>query len=232
MGEAIEVLVEAVGPQCLQGLAHRAVDLRALPLEQSVVRDILGQGVLEAVTRRREHPNLLDQPQLAKLVQVVRQIGLVTQRPLEDVPAELASDHRSAPDQPAGHAVEAVEPRAQDALHRVGQLEVVEGARDDHAIALDPERPLLRECVAHLLEKKGIAAGPVVQEPRERRWHLPGAHDGPDDDAGVVGSQRPEHDRGVVWGRAEPELALGTRRHHDEQRVCGQHLEDLSEHVA
>jgi hypothetical protein len=176
--ELFDVLVDAVGVEALEGLGHASVDRRAPLVQQRLVGHLLGGRVFEAVAGLTRELHRLQQLEALQLIEAFREVrvgSLHLGQPHEHPRGNLASHHRGEPQEVPRRRLEPIDPAADDGLHRLGQRELVGGAAQLDASALAPQRALLRQRRADLLDEERIAAGPLVDALRELVRRMAGA---------------------------------------------------------
>ncbi len=120
--QPVQVLLDAVLTELLDGRPHPSVQLPALVLQQARIRHLLGQRVLEPIHHVRDHPRLLDQSRGLERFQRRRETLAVGGGTLQDSPGELAPYHRSEAQHIAGIPVQAIHAGTDHRLDGIRQV--------------------------------------------------------------------------------------------------------------
>src|SRR5215203_2634731 len=87
------------------------------------------------------------------------------EHPFEHTSGKFAANHRCNAQHVARPRIEAREPRQNHVLYRVWDVDCSGRMRETDRVATSFERSALVECPDHLLEKKRIAIGLLVEQP-------------------------------------------------------------------
>ena len=225
MGEQGRQVGPAIRVTPLDGPSHHLVQRAPLPFEQAVVGDLLRQHVPEAVRGLGQDGGLLDQPRAFEPLERGRRIGARSQHLAEQDAPELAPDHRGDAEHIPRIPIEAIEPGANDGLHRIRQPQHFDAAGRHRFAVVRRHRVFLEQRAAHLLEEERVAARPFVHTRGQRVRHPIDAQHGPHDRRrGIARERRELNARGAICTPGE-RARLRPARHDDHQRMRVDNLE-------
>ena len=232
MGEQGRQVGPAIRVTPLDGPSHHLVERAALPFEQAVVGDLLRQHMPEAIGGLGQDGGLLDQPRAFEPVERGRRIGAWSQHLAEQDAPELTPDHRGHTEHIPRIPIEAIEPGANDGLHRIGQPQHFDAAGRHRFAIVRRHRVFLEQRAAHLLEEERVATRPFVHTRGKRVGHPIDVKHGPHDRGrGIARERRELNARGAICTPGE-RARLRPARHHDHQRMRVDNLEKPAQRVA
>ena len=154
----------------LDGLANAGVQRLPLRLTLILVRDLLRQRMPEDVRHLGPDAPLLDQlgsqQRMDAIVNGTVAIG-IGDDPLEHATRKFAPNHRCDVQHVARPRIEPLEPRQNDVLYRVGNVDRFRRMRQTDRVATSLERTAFVERPDHLLHEERIAVGLRIEEPLE-----------------------------------------------------------------
>jgi hypothetical protein len=216
--------------------------------KQRVVRRLLDQRVAEPMERRGSGRDLADQVRGPKPLEIGRKPGppVVDRSALgrgenvrQQIEIELAPDDRRHPKHPPRAGRQAVDPRQEEPVDRLGDVDAPDLRRGCPAFPSEGQRAAVDQHPQGLFHEEGVAVGarddPVARRPRQRLDLEQVCHEGP---------------RVLVGERAQPQLvrvaelalhrinqpparrvALVADGGHDEDRRIGDDGQELRERL-
>ncbi len=225
------LILEMAGVDGFDRASDLPVQDLPLPLKQAVVGHLLGQRVLEAIGRFRNDARLADQATFLEGDQAPGHVEVRAGHGRQHRRGELEADDRRAAQQVPRITVEAIEPRPDDRLHAVGELQALGGARHPRFPVLDADGPLFVQLAADLLEKEGIAARPLVQSGRKRFRDAIRLQNGAHDVPGRHRTERHQVRRSDVTQPAPVDPAVGPVRRHHHEGITRAQVRELPHHL-
>jgi hypothetical protein len=166
------------------------------------------QGVLEGVLDIGEQPGLGDEFRRLEMSQPLRQITFGQPGDRAELgQRHVLSDDRRRLEQALLSRRQAVDPRGENGLNRLGQLDDLNGLHEAIGTALAREHARLGQRAYALLEKERIALRPLDQERPQRRKLRVVTQEGFHERVGRGRPQRIESDLAVV-GLAAPAVPV------------------------
>ncbi len=192
----------------LDPLGDGGVRMPALPSRQALVRDITREDVLEDELRLPgDSRGELAPDELALLEPVERLVQFVSvavQKEPDGFRPEDATDDRGALQRPLLRCLQQVDPRGQDALHGVGDVDVGDVGRREPSILATDDAALVDQLPDDLLQEERVAFG-TFQDPRvDRMGEVLDFEEERNESVGVVARERFERDRRHVPLAATP----------------------------
>ena len=167
-GQGLAIFLGPAARQLLDGLRHQSVQLLALLEQQSLVRNVLDDDVLESEARLRLTPNRGDETELLELRDDPVEIDIRSDEAGEDRQRELTPNDGGAAQDISPGRLEPVEPSQHRALHRVGNADGRHWLRERELAILDPDQAFVLERTKDLLDEQWVSAGALVQHGGKR----------------------------------------------------------------
>jgi hypothetical protein len=208
----------------LDPLRDGGVRMAALPARQALVRDIPREDVLEDELRLpgyRRGELAPDELALLEPVERLAQfVSVAVQKEPDGFRPEDATDDRGALQRPLLRCLQQVDPRGQDALHGVGDVDVGDVGRREPPILATDDAALVDQLPDDLLHEERVALG-ALQDPRVNRLgEVLDLEEECHESVSVVKRERVERDRRHVPLAATPPRTpvreLGTGRTHEQ----------------
>ena len=168
MRELLDVLVETVRVQLLDGVDERPVECAPALAEKAAIRDLVREGVLERVLEVREQARLVQELRALESTEPLVQPILVEAGDREQQAERdaLAHDGRRL-EQAFVAGRQPVDPSGEDRLDRRRHADGVERPRNAIGAASTGEHTALGERPDAFLEEERVALRPIDQEPLE-----------------------------------------------------------------
>ena len=182
--QAVDLLDHPLGRKRFDGLDNTRVQPPPPLQQETVVRDLVRQGVLEGVCRLGEQAGFIQELRRLEVRQALLEMRLrLLGQHLQEREGHVHPDHRRDLEQPFGHQGQPIHARSQHRLHRLGHrarsvwLLVCHGVpgqllqKERIPPRLGEQRPQARlrqdRCAQHRLHH-----GPTVRVPQRAQGHL------------------------------------------------------------
>lgn len=165
VGELLDVLAQPIGVQPLDGVDDLAVQCAATLQEQTIVRDIVGQCVLEGVLQLRKHACLIEQLGPAQVGQGALEVGRrhIGDR-LQQRERHSSSDDGGGLQDLLCHTSKTIDPGGEDRLDRGRHADCLDRVRKLALPLCTDERAMLDEVADAFFEEEGVAFRPRVEQ--------------------------------------------------------------------
>ena len=181
--------------------------------------------MLEAVCDLRRYAHLLYETRRFEPLERLRRVRGAPHRIDQQILCEFAPDHGRHAQDFERIRVEAVEPRANDRLHGVRDVQRLEAGGGDALAFTGGDGSLLEQRAAHLLEKERVAAAALVDATRQFVRDALYAENISHDRSGGFEVERHELNACGVRRPVDPPHPFGPGGDHDQQGVRGHDLE-------